>query len=79
MYPLCGSVVERKSHVTRRSEPERKNILHISVGELVDWVYETTDDYGMATFLSKYMVSQGELTFKEAGYEPSSASKDSCD
>ena len=54
-------------------------MLHSSVGELVDWVYETMDDYDMTMSLSKYLMSQGELTLEEARYEPSSAPKDSCD
>ena len=44
----------------------------------MDCVYETTEDYAMATSLSKYMMSQGKLTFEEAGYEPSSTPEDSC-
>ena len=51
---------------------------HSSVGKLLDWVYETKYDYDMATFLSKYRMYQGELTFEEAGYEPSSAPEDFC-
>ena len=49
------------------------------VGELVDWVCETTDDYGMTTPLSKYLISQGQLTFEDAEYEPISAPEESCD
>ena len=54
-------------------------MLHSSVGELVNWVYQVEDDCDMKTSLSKYLVSQGEPTFEEARYEPSSAPKDSCD
>ena len=63
----------------RCREPGRKKMLHSSVGELVNWVYETTYDYDMATSLLKYLMSLGELTFKDAGYEPSSAPEESCD
>ena len=49
------------------------------VGELANWVYKTTDDYGMATSLPTYLISQGELTFEDVGYKPSSAPEDSCD
>ena len=41
-------------------------MLHSVVGELVDWVYETTDDYDMAMSLSKYLMAQGEITFEDA-------------
>ena len=41
-------------------------MLHSSVGELVDWVHETTDDYDMAISLSKYLMAQGEITFEDA-------------
>ena len=41
-------------------------MLHSSVGELVDWVYETTDDYDMVRPLSKYLMAQGEITFEDA-------------
>ena len=41
-------------------------MLHSSVGELVDWVHETTDDYDMAMSLSKYLMAQGEITFEDA-------------
>ena len=40
-------------------------MLHSSVGELVDWVYDTTDDYDMAMSLSKYLMSQGEFTIED--------------
>ena len=35
-------------------------------------MYETTDDYGMATYMSKYLMSQGELAFGQARCEPGS-------
>ena len=54
-------------------------MLHSLVGELVDWVYETMDDYTMVTSMSKYVMSQGDLTFEGAGYEPSSVPEDSGD
>ena len=54
-------------------------MLHSLVGELVDWVYETTTDYDMMMSLSTYLMSQGELIFEDAGYEPSSAPEDSYD
>ena len=54
-------------------------MLHSSVEKLVDWVYETTNDYDMTTPLSKYRMFQGELTFGDVGSEPSSAPSDSCD
>ena len=41
-------------------------MLHSSVGELVDWVYETTDDYDMTMSLSQYLMAQGEITFEDA-------------
>ena len=41
-------------------------MLHSSVGELVDWVYETIDDYDMAMFLSKYLIAHGEIAFEDA-------------
>jgi hypothetical protein len=78
MCPSCGSVVERTSHVTRCREPGRKKMLHSSVGELVNWVYETTDDYDMAMSLSRYLMSQGDLTFQDAGPDSSSATEDHC-
>ena len=79
MCASCGSVVERTAHLIRCMEPGRKKRLHSSVRELVDWVYETSDDYDMAMSLSSYRMSQGELTFEEAEYKPSSAPEDSCD
>jgi hypothetical protein len=54
-------------------------MLHSSVGELVDWMYETTDDYDVATSMSKYLMSQGELIFGEDRCEPSGAPAESCD
>ena len=39
-------------------------------------MYDTTDDYDMATSLSKYLMSQGELTFGDTGCEPNSAPED---
>ena len=81
MCPMCGSVVERTSHVTRFREPGRKKInkmLHSLVSELVDWVDDTTDDYDMAISLSKYLMSQGELIFEDTGLAFSSATEDPC-
>ena len=46
-------------------------MLRSSVGELLDWVYETIYEYDMATSLSKCLVSQEEFALGEAGYEPS--------
>ena len=40
-----------------------KKMLRSSVGELVDWTYETTYEYDMAPSLSTYLMSQGELNF----------------
>ena len=64
MCPSCGHVVERTSHMARWREPGRKKILRSSVGELADWVYETTDDCDTATSLSKHLMSQGESLLK---------------
>ena len=41
-------------------------MLHSSVGELVDWVYETTYDFDMAMSLYQYLMAQGEITFEDA-------------
>ena len=41
-----------------------------SVGELIYWMYETTDDYDMATSMSKYLMFQGELAFVQDRCEP---------
>ena len=49
-------------------------MLRNSVNKLVDWMYETTDAYGMATSMSKYLMSQGELAFGQDRCEPGSAS-----
>ena len=65
--------------MTRCREPGRKLRVHSLEGELVDWVYETMNDYGMETSLPKYLMSRGELTFEDAGYELSSAPGDSSD
>ena len=54
-------------------------MLRSSVGELVYWMYQMTDDYDMATSMSKYLMSQGELIFGEDRCEPSSAPDESCD
>ena len=54
-------------------------MLRSSVVELVDRMYETTDDYDIATSLSKYLMSQEELTFGAGGCDPSSAQEDSSD
>ena len=51
-------------------------MLHNSVRELVDWVYETTNDYEMATSLSRYLMAQGELTFEDAVPESNNVLKD---
>ena len=50
-------------------------MLHSLVGELVNWVYETTDDYAIVMSLSKYLRSQGELSFEDAGSELSSVTE----
>ena len=57
---------ERTSHVTIFIEPGKKKMLHSLVGELMNWLYETTDDYVMAMYLSKYLMFQGELTFEDS-------------
>ena len=48
-------------------------MLGSSVGDLIDLMYETTDDYDMETYMSKYMMSQEELAFVQDGCEPGSA------
>ena len=79
MCVSCESVVERTPHVMRCREPGRKKMLRSSVGELMDWVCDMTDDYDMEISLSKYLLSQGEIIFEETGYEHRSAPEDSCD
>ena len=66
-------MTKRTFHVTLCRDLEQKKILRSSVGELIDWMYETTDDYDMATSMSKYMMSQGELAFGQDRCEPGSA------
>ena len=51
-------------------------MLHSLVGELMDWVFDTTDDYGMVMSLSKYLMAQGELTFEDTVSDPSNAPAD---
>ena len=70
--PPYRSAIERMSHVKLCRDPGGKKMVRSSVGELIDWMYETTDDYVMATSMSKYLVSQGELMFGEDGFEPNS-------
>ena len=48
-------------------------MLHSSVKELVDWMYETTDDHDTEISMSKYLMSQGELVFGQDRCEPGSA------
>ena len=50
-----------------------------SVGELIYWMNEATDDYDIATSMSKYLMSQGEITFGENRSEPSSSPDESGD
>ena len=73
MCPACRNVIERTLHVTRCRDPGQKTILRSSVKELLDWMYETTDDYEMATSRSKYLMFQGELAFGHDRCEPGSA------
>ena len=73
------SDAERTPHVTRCRELGRKKMLHSLIGELVDWVYETMDDYDMTMSLSKHLMFQGKLTFEDAGSQPNSAPEDSYD
>ena len=42
-------------------------------------MYETADDYAIATSMSKYLMSQGERIFGEDGSKPSSAPDESGD
>ena len=49
---------------------------HISVGELVEWMYGTLDDYAMAMSLSKYPMNQREPPFEGAVHDPSSEIED---
>ena len=76
--PTCRSLDKRTSHVTTCREPGRKTMLHSSVEEVVAWAYELTNDYAVTTSMSKYLVSRWGFTFDEAGHEPTSAQKDSC-
>ena len=48
-------------------------MLRGSVKELLDWMYETTYDYDMATSMSKHLMSQKELAFRQDRCEPGSA------
>ena len=73
MRTSCGTVIKRTSHATRFRDAGQKKILRSSVGELIDWIYTTTDDYAMATSMSKYLMSQGELAFGQDICEPGSA------
>ena len=57
MCPSFVSVVERTAHLTRYRESGRKKMLHVLFGELVDWLYETTDDYNLVMSLSKYLMT----------------------
>jgi hypothetical protein len=59
--------------VVECKESGGKKMLHNLVGELVDWVYDTTNNYDMAISSSKYLMAQGGLTFEESIPDPSSA------
>ena len=72
MCPSCGNVIEITLHVKQCRDPG-KNMLRSSVGELTDWIYETSNDYDMVTYMSKYLMSQGELAFGQDRCEPGSA------
>ena len=63
MCPSCGNVTKIKVHVMRCRDPGRKKMMISSVGELIDWMYEIAYDYDMATSMSKYLMSQGDLAF----------------
>ena len=44
-------------------------MLQSSVQELVDWMYESTDDEDMTILLSTYLIGQGESTLEETADE----------
>ena len=61
----------------RCRDPEQKKMLSRPGGELLDWIYETTDTYDMVTSMSQYLMSQEELAFGQDGCESGSAPDES--
>ena len=66
LCPSCCAVVESAQHITRYRDKGRRKILRHSVKEIVDWMEETTNNSEMTYALSCYLISLGEITFKEA-------------
>ena len=65
MCPSCEAEIESSAHITRCKDPGRRKMLQSSVQELVDWMYESTDDEEMASAISDYLMHQGEITLGE--------------
>ena len=67
--PSCGEAIESSAHITRCKDKGRRKMLQSSVQELVDWMYESTEDEEMTTIVSTYLMEQGESTLEETADE----------
>ena len=49
--PSCGDAIESSAHIIRCKDRGRRKMLQSSVQELLDWMYESTDDEEMTMVL----------------------------
>jgi len=64
--PSCESAIETSAHITRCKDNGRRKMFQSSVQELVNWMFESTDDEEMTSAISTYLMIQGETTLGEA-------------
>ena len=64
--PVMGETIKSSAHITRCKDNGRRKMLQSSVQELVDWMYDSTNDEEMTMVLSSYLMKQGESTLEEA-------------
>ena len=66
MCPCCGTARETTMHITRCQSEGRREMLRLSVRDLADWMASTLVDPALVDMVERYLLAQGELSWREA-------------